>query len=383
MAEKLTQAEFIKKAHAAHGVGKYDFSLATYAGKTSKVKVGCPVHGFFELLPGSLFQGNGCQKCGYLRMGAAKTKRLSNFLARARAAHGEKYDYSLVTYAGSLGLVKIICPKHGEFEQSAKSHMAGRGCLNCGLDTIGNQKRGTLATFLARARAAHGEKYDYSLVTYSNGNTKVKIGCPEHGIFEQGPKSHALGGQGCPRCADVANGERQREQAAATFLARARAAHGEKYDYSLVTYAAANSKVSIICPEHGIFEQIPASHTQGIGCAKCGTVQTRRRWIEQATGHLCQLYFVRLFTKSESFYKVGITYQTLKKRFGLEGKTRIGTYRYEILAIHKSYNATAVFEWEQSILESFAHLKYWPQRPFIGQTECFSSCEEILEIFPL
>lgn len=41
-------------------------------------------------------------------------------------------------------------------------------------------------------------------------------------------------------------------------ISRFRDVHGDKYDYSKVVYVDMNSKVTIICPEHGEFEQTPA-----------------------------------------------------------------------------------------------------------------------------
>ena len=43
-------------------------------------------------------------------------------------------------------------------------------------------------------------------------------------------------------------------------ISRFRDVHGDKYDYSKVVYVDMNSKVTIICPEHGEFEQTPAKH---------------------------------------------------------------------------------------------------------------------------
>jgi len=45
--------------------------------------------------------------------------------------------------------------------------------------------------------------------------------------------------------------------------------HGNKYDYSRVDYKNTMSKVKIICPEHGEFEQRPYAHLVGNGCPKC------------------------------------------------------------------------------------------------------------------
>lgn len=38
------------------------------------------------------------------------------------------------------------------------------------------------------------------------------------------------------------------------FIEKARLIHGDKYDYSLVEYVDASSKVKIICKTHGVFD---------------------------------------------------------------------------------------------------------------------------------
>lgn len=53
------------------------------------------------------------------------------------------------------------------------------------------------------------------------------------------------------------------------FVKRARKVHGDKYDYSKVNYVNNRTKVIIICPEHGEFEQVPDSHLRGSGCPIC------------------------------------------------------------------------------------------------------------------
>ena len=42
------------------------------------------------------------------------------------------------------------------------------------------------------------------------------------------------------------------------FVEKAIAVHGDRYDYSLVEYVNANTKVTIICLVHGGFEQTPS-----------------------------------------------------------------------------------------------------------------------------
>lgn len=72
-----------------------------------------------------------------------------------------------------------------------------------------------------------------------------------------------------------------------SFINEAIKKHGYKYDYSLVNYINSKYKVSIICPVHGIFEQIPSTHIfgHGAGCKKCANDSyktTIKNFISQA-----------------------------------------------------------------------------------------------------
>src|SRR5580658_2523173 len=54
------------------------------------------------------------------------------------------------------------------------------------------------------------------------------------------------------------------------FLSTAIAVHGSKYDYSKVYYTNSITPVTIVCPIHGDFQQLPKVHRKGHGCQKCG-----------------------------------------------------------------------------------------------------------------
>lgn len=123
-------------------------------------------------------------------------------------------------------------------------------------------KRLTSEEFIEKSNQIHNNKYDYSLVDYINNKIKVNIICKEHGIFEQKPYSH-LQGKGCPYCKGGVQLTTDR------FIEISNKIHKGKYDYSLSNYTKANSKVSIICKKHGIFEQRSMEHMNGIGCSKC------------------------------------------------------------------------------------------------------------------
>lgn len=132
------------------------------------------------------------------------------FKEKGKQLHNNKYDYSSVVYVNSRTKVKIICPKHGEFEQLPSSHLQGNGCPECARGWTDEHKenhakssrksRGmTTEEWIERARQVHGDKYDYSQTVYVNQRTNVKIICPIHGLFEQKADSH-IRGCGCRLC---------------------------------------------------------------------------------------------------------------------------------------------------------------------------------------
>lgn len=189
------------------------------------------------------------------------------FIIKAREKHGDKYDYSKVSYVNSSTKVTIICPKHGEFEQTPENHLSGQGCPKCANDLTADRCRMTTEEFINKAREIHGNKYDYSKVEYINSQSKVCIICPEHGEFWQTPHGH-LKGCGCNKCGNLlirtklASNKKE-------FIKKARKIHGDKYNYDKVEYINSNEKVIIVCPIHGEFEQTPSHHLNGCGCPMC------------------------------------------------------------------------------------------------------------------
>lgn len=53
------------------------------------------------------------------------------------------------------------------------------------------------------------------------------------------------------------------------FIDNATKKHNNKYSYTNTVYVNSKTKVTITCPIHGDFEQMPDSHMRGGGCTKC------------------------------------------------------------------------------------------------------------------
>lgn len=190
--KKHDTTSFIARAQSVHG-DKYDYSLVDYVSAHSKVRIICTEHGEFTQTPGSHLFGRGCAECKSLLLAKVNKYGIDDFVLKSRAHHGDKYDYSLVDYSKSSDKVKIICPNHGVFEQTAVSHMNGKGCMACYMNRV------TTRVYVENAREVHGNKYDYSLVDYVCSKDKVKIICPNHGVFEQTAGEHVRG-VGCAKC---------------------------------------------------------------------------------------------------------------------------------------------------------------------------------------
>lgn len=289
--KKMTTDEFIKRARKIHG-DIYSYSKVEYINSETKVCIICPTHGEFWMTPTSHLKGCKCQKCN-------KNYKLDkeSFIEKAKAIHGDKYDYSKVEYRGTHEKVCIVCPTHGEFWQAPSDHLQGKGCQKCAFKK--RVKKSTTEQFIERAREVHGDKYDYSKVNYTKAKCKVEIICKEHGLFSQVANYH-LSGNGCPKCGNVYRPTTE------DFIRNSIKVHGGKYDYSRVVYNGNKESVEIICKEHGSFIQSPNSHLKGKGCPICKSshleTQIRNLFNENNIEFIEQAKFKWLGNQSLDFY---------------------------------------------------------------------------------
>ena len=80
-----------------------------------------------------------------------KTLTTEQFISKARAIHGDKYDYSKVDYIDYVTDVCIICKECGNpFMQSPEVHLKGCGCQYCG------QKRTAQAAKVKNRKPIYG-----------------------------------------------------------------------------------------------------------------------------------------------------------------------------------------------------------------------------------
>lgn len=282
----------------------------------------------------------------------------NEFVTRAIEKHGNKYDYSKTEVDGTDNKIEIVCSIHGRFEQWPMDHLWGAGCPGC----AGNARL-TKSSFVKRAEEKHGDKYDYSKVNIINTHTKVEIVCPIHGVFKQSPNDH-LTGYGCTICGGGVPVTKE------LFVERARNMHGDFYMYKEVSMTGMNNRVTIECPIHGEFEQRAADHVNGAGCPICATGKQ---------GGYCEQYFetypemrlvpakVYLVSIDNVLCKVGIT-----RKYYV--KDRFPGLRFNIMAV-KDLPLYEAYQCEQSILDKFRlqrfKVKDFKELKQTGWTECF------------
>ncbi len=272
------------------------------------------------------------------------------FILKSQGVHGDKYSYDNAEYINIVTKLSITCGVHGDFKQTPESHYKGHGCKLCG------QKRSSTEGFISKAIKEHGDKYDYALVKVVDSKTKVKIKCPIHGEFLQVPHNHIK--TGCHKCAKTSN--------TSDFIRKAKAIHGNKYDYSLVKYELSNKPVVIKCLIHGNFHKTPSTHLIGSGCNKCYKEELPVPL--HLKGKMARVYYIRIEKKDVVVYKIGVTTREINKRF------KDNMRNITVVSISDYMMGEVAFGFEQAIIQRFKDFKYNGEKLLVraGTDEMFT-----------
>lgn len=170
-----------------------------------------------------------------------------------------------------------------------------------------NDKKSPNDAFIDKANLVHKFKFDYTKIDYQNAKSLLTIVCPKHGPFEQRATNH-LQGQGCKHChiekryskneipvdevIEITEVKTRKSRVNADskkiFVDKSNLVHKFKYDYSSVFYVSSLEKVTIICPIHGKFDQLPKNHVVGTGCPKCGAERRSELLYNKTPKHLLE-----------------------------------------------------------------------------------------------
>lgn len=229
--------------------------------------------------------------------------------------------------------------------------------------------------FILRSKNIHENLYDYSRVKYVGTHIPVEVICSIHGSFNILPSVHASKkAGGCPVCG-MERMKKNKQGNVELFIKNATQKHGNYYDYTQVVYVNNYTKVKIICPHHGKFQQLPYAHTcVGRGCPKCANAKKGSKTGRLPIKHQREtLYVLKCFDGKESFIKIGITERPLKTRL-----SRL-PYKYEILDFVGGVDSRSAFLLEQQILKQMRNqYSYVPEHKFCGYTECLTYNDEVI-----
>jgi hypothetical protein len=134
---------FIRKAKSVHG-DNYDYSKVEYQKSSIKVQIICKMHGPFWQRPNAhIAKKTGCPKC------AGKSLSTVDFIEKAIAVHGDKYNYEPTKYHRIKEKVAITCKKHGIYYQIAEAHLIGRGCTLCWQESYSSKGESEVAEWIS------------------------------------------------------------------------------------------------------------------------------------------------------------------------------------------------------------------------------------------
>lgn len=244
----------------------------------------------------------------------------------------------------------------------------------------------TTDRFLIEAEAIHGALYVYpSDLVVPSIDVDVQLRCKIHGQFTTSFRKHVTLKHGCQKCGKEVGRARAVSRTGTTngFIEKARAVHGDRYDYSEVVYATIKDKVWINCSEHGPFLQTPNMHISNKqGCPDC--FSDRRHLLSGGYKRQIKLrkntdagilYLLRFKSDTESFIKIGITTRDIARRWG---KTKYLDYQLEVMFQYSTSICKAYDIEQQCISHLSANSYYKRDRLRNGNTECFNDTPEVV-----
>ena len=288
-------------------------------------------------------------------------------VALYNSLHNSKYIYPNFKYVDKTTKFEVVCQEHDSFYVNHSSHTAKRKPVGCPVCS-GAKTRLTFDIWKEKAINIHNGFYSYPIFDYLNSNSIALITCPLHGDFTQKCGSH-LQGNGCPVCryekVAIKNGKGKDE-----FVQQANQLHNSKYDYTNFVYVN-NKTASLVKCKACTFEWNvrPDNHLgDETGCPKCAKTGIYGRAKNKDISYSdmdCVLYFIHIYNDEENFLKVGLTAESINRRFCML------PYNFKVIKYFnlKLDKARVI---ESDCFKSFKDSKYKPNIPFSGKTECFS-----------
>jgi hypothetical protein len=211
------------------------------------------------------------------------------FILRSREKYRNLFDYSLCDYTGGNKLITLKCSQNHIFTTYPATHLSKisrGGCKECYKLNIFDNRRHKIThdEFIARAKEAHNNIYDYSKTIFTSLHNPIIIICKIHGEFTQSPISHLYTKRGCNACGRIKTETALAltEEQIKNKIIKFNIIHKNKYTYGNTFRENKILWLEIICPTHGKHVTRLFNHEKGHGCPKCVSVRSnvQIKWLE-------------------------------------------------------------------------------------------------------
>ena len=208
------------------------------------------------------------------------------FIKKAQAVHGDRYDYSKVEYVNAQTKVCIICHKHGEFLQRPTNHISGHGCNKCASEINADNMRFQTEEKCREEAMRYTELKDFRTQSEDAYNAALK----HHWLNNYTWLSYKI---------DVSKPKKKRQSyTQEEIVEKLRSIFGDRYSYEKVVYKAMKVPITLVCHEkdsngveHGEFSMRPDNiFSSNQACPKCSNESRSRlqrkpveKFIEEAT----------------------------------------------------------------------------------------------------
>lgn len=205
MCAKITKNLFIQRSQQRYGLEHFDYSLILdWKGADEKYEIRCNIHDyvFTQQARGHLTK-NGCIKCKSDKFKIKYSEfiaKINEYVIRNYFSHEITEEWYNKNYINNNSLLPVRCSVHGIFNIRYRHVISNIGCTKCKGDKLARERKTPIDIILDKLNKIHGDRYDYSKLTYLNINSKVIIGCRIHGDFTQVLSKHLHRGDGCPSC---------------------------------------------------------------------------------------------------------------------------------------------------------------------------------------
>jgi hypothetical protein len=252
---------------AIHG-DKYDYSEVKYINSKTPVTVICKTHGAWNCIPhthASKTLKRGCPVCG-----GSQVKTTEQFIRDANFKHHGVYDYTQARYINSHTNLVIVCRRHGAFNQSPTSHLAGKGCPQCSkLKRQETERTKSLALIEAKLLENTGGAVQIIAVSFLKVNAVANFICQRHGEFTRIVNAAIYNRNACPECFKENNISNRRNQIDAELNLAKYIKDGFTYE-PFFYKGAKKTSITLNCTKHGKWSVLYASViSNGANCPKC------------------------------------------------------------------------------------------------------------------